>query len=108
MFVSLDKLRLRKEEEGFLTNWMQGVKNKLFAEKNVSNHEKNVSNHENNVSNHDKNVSNHQVKDRVWVYIEEKPKCGTIRYIGRAPGGDMFYAGVELVIKMNIISLVYC
>ena len=39
----------------------------------------------------------HRVEDPVWVFINDKPQRGVIRFIGRVPGGQDIMAGIEMV-----------
>ena len=52
----------------------------------------------------------HKLDDRVWVYINENPHCGIIKYIGRVPReGEEIFAGIHLVgyimrLLINIVN----
>ena len=51
----------------------------------------------------------HQLDDRVWVYVGDKLCAGSIRYIGRIPGGKEILVGIELVgTSLEIYILFIC
>ena len=39
----------------------------------------------------------HKEGDPVWVFINDKPKRGVLKYIGRPPGVQDIFAGIEMV-----------
>ena len=45
----------------------------------------------------EKSTLGHKIDDRVWVHINDKPHAGQLKYIGRVPGYDEIFAGIEMV-----------
>ena len=42
---------------------------------------------EENCSKQEDKATGHKLKDKVWVFIDDKPCGGHLKYIGRVPGG---------------------
>jgi hypothetical protein len=94
VFVSLEKLRLcdATDESLFVK-----VKNKIVEGiSNVFMSPVEQANEETVSEKQDKRVV-YKEHDRVWVFINDKPCAGNIRYIGRVPGYDEIFAGIEMV-----------
>ena len=94
MFVSLEKLRLCKaDEEGIFTKLKNRITEHLMSSVEANQEKKS------------EKYMGHKINDRVWVYINDKPHAGQIKYIGRVPGFDDFLAGIEMVGTILFIFL---
>ena len=98
MFVSLEKLRLCKaDEEGIFTKLKKKIaeswSNLMSSSAEQANEEKEC----------EKYTMGHKIDDRVWVYINDIPHGGQMKYIGRVPGFDDIHAGIEMVGIANTV-----
>ena len=93
VFASLEKLRLcdATDESLFVK-----VKNKIVEDFPNLISPVEQPNEETVSEKQDKSVV-YKEHDRVWVFINDKPCVGFIRYIGRVPACDGIIAGIEMV-----------
>ncbi|CAB3988895.1 ubiquitin carboxyl-terminal hydrolase CYLD isoform X3, partial [Paramuricea clavata] len=93
VFVSLEKLRLcdATDESLFVkvkNKIVEGISNGFMSPVEQANEEA--------VSEKQDKSMGHKQHDRVWVFINDKPFAGFIRYIGRVPGYYGIFAGIEM------------